>query len=57
MRRPTVGQCIYCGKTTGPEDHWLKTKRGSYIYFHYNCWVDIEKYYQEKRREQNGISK
>lgn len=55
MRRPKKGPCIYCGAPAS--EHWVKSKRGYYIFFHYTCWLDIEKYYQEKRREQDGISK
>ena len=47
MRRPKEGLCIYCGKPA--TEHWTKTKRGTYIFWHYKCWVNIERYYQEQR--------
>lgn len=52
-KRPSSGICIYCGKPTGPADHWTQTRRHTYIFWHYRCWVDLERFYDE-RRKKNG---
>lgn len=34
MRKPKTGYCLYCGGPCGPSDHYTKTRRGTYVFFH-----------------------
>ena len=49
MKKPKTGFCLYCGGPCGPSDHYTKTRRGTYVYFHFNCWAKTERFYEDRR--------
>lgn len=54
MRKPKTGFCLYCGGPCGPSDHYTKTRRGTYIFFHFNCWAKTERFYAERREKDHA---
>lgn len=45
------GFCLYCGGPCGPSDHFTKTKRKTYVWYHFNCWAKTQRFYEEQRRK------